>query len=193
VPNPFARPSGSELYLVRAAEGVHGDDESVWWSRTEPSDEEVEPEHAHERDIMRSLDQLAETIDRLAAQLDAHHDERAERLEAIEFLLREVVLGAAPAPRAVVLGGVIDPAVLEPADITVIADPVPLEIDTPVEVRSRFHDRWIVGFAIAEAIEAPLGTCRYRLTRLSDGIPLPILFEACDVRAAAIERLPVEP
>ena len=69
-----------------------------------------------------------------------------------------------------------------------------IEVDTPVEVRSRFHDRWIYGFAIAEAIETGAGPCRYRLTRRSDGIPLPILFDACDVRAAApaFERNPVD-
>jgi hypothetical protein len=53
-----------------------------------------------------------------------------------------------------------------------------------VEVRSRFHDRWISGFSISESVDTP-GRCRYRLTRLSDGIPLPILFEACDVRAVS--------
>jgi hypothetical protein len=50
-------------------------------------------------------------------------------------------------------------------------------------VRSRFHDRWIGGFTIAETVNTP-GRRRYRLTRRSDGIPLPILFDACDVRAA---------
>jgi hypothetical protein len=202
---PFARPTGGDLYLVRAPDGTHSEDDAVWWSRTEPGAEiaptrvdakpeaiEIEPDDL----VTASLDRIAETIDRLAAQLDAHNSERAERLDAIEFLLREVVLGATPsAARTVVFGGVMDPDAIEPpTDIMIISDRAPLEIDTPVEVRSRFHDRWIVGFAIAEAIEAPAGSCRYRLTRRSDGIPLPILFEACDVRAAAgaYERQAVE-
>ena len=69
-------------------------------------------------------------------------------------------------------------------EISIVTDGSLLDADTAVEVRSRFHDRWISGFSIAEAVDTP-GRCRYRLTRLSDGIPLPILFEACDVRAAS--------
>jgi hypothetical protein len=197
---PFGRPAPGDLYLVRTAD-ARRDDGATWWSLTEPGVGELEPaydagpEPAMVDEVAQSLDRIAETIDRLAAQLDAHHQKRAERLEAIEFLLREVVFGGAPDSRTVVLGGVVDSAAIEPAngDITIIAEPVQLEVDTPVEVRSRFHDRWICGFAIAEAIESPVGPCRYRLTRRSDGIPLPILFEACDVRAAALyERQPAD-
>jgi len=97
----------------------------------------------------------------------------------------------AAAPRSIVLGGVVDPNELEDDDegITILPDSYPLEIDVAVEVRSRFHDRWISGFSIAEAVDSA-GRLRYRLTRRSDGIPLPILFESCDVRAvsSAYER-----
>ena len=208
---PLRRPLGGDLYLVRAS-SEHGAEESVWWSLDDPAagtDTETDyPSAGHpdaaptgrsdDDNLTRSLDRISATVDRLAAQLAAYHTERAEHLDAIEFLLKEVVLGgAAPAPRSVVLGGVVDRDGLEPPtpDITIIAEHLPLEVDTPVEVRSRFHDRWIYGFAIAEAIENGAGPCRYRLTRRSDGIPLPILFDACDVRAAAtttFERNPVD-
>ena len=84
------------------------------------------------------------------------------------------------------LGGVVDPddARRDDDGISILPDGFPLEVDIAVEVRSRFHDRWIAGFSIAEAVDDP-GRCRYRLTRRSDGIPLPILFEACDVRAVS--------
>jgi len=213
--HPVRPPSGGDLYLVRASTS-HGTHDSVWWSLDQPEspnadrpdtdcpdtdcpDAEGAPAHApaDDGDLTKSLAGIAATIDRLSAQLDAYHRERAEHLDAIEFLLKEVVLGgAASAPNRVVLGGVIDSDAIEAPspDITILADHLPLEVDTPVEVRSRFHDRWIYGFAIAEAIETGAGPCRYRLTRRSDGIPLPILFDACDVRAAApaFERNPVD-
>ena len=137
-----------------------------------------------ERDaeFLKGLDRIADSIERVAAQLDSYHHERAEHLDAIEFLLREMVIGTVPpsASRPTVLGGVIDS---EEREISLVVDEVALAVDAAVEVRSRFHDRWIGGFTIAEAVNTP-GRRRYRLTRRSDGIPLPILFDACDVRAA---------
>jgi hypothetical protein len=145
-------------------------------------------------EVAKALDRIADSIERVAAQLDSYHLERAEHLDAIEFLLREMVIGTVPstAARSVSLGGVVDRAELDrDRGITIIPDGYPLEVDTAVEVRSRFHDRWISGFSIAEAVDTP-GRCRYRLTRRSDGIPLPILFDACDVRplSNAHERQP---
>ena len=191
----------------RAAYTSQPGEDSAWWRRAElarDSDEIVNKlivgeerfsEPAPERDfeLAKALDRIADSIERVAAQLDSYHQERAEHLDAIEFLLREMVISTVPAtaPRSIVLGGVIDPDELDDDDegISIVPDGFPLEIDVAVEVRSRFHDRWISGFSIAEAVEAP-GRCRYRLTRRSDGIPLPILFEACDVRAvsSAYER-----
>jgi hypothetical protein len=131
---------------------------------------------------VKGLDRIVDSIERVAAQLDSYHQERAEHLDAIEFLLREMLIGTVPAAasRPIVLGGVIDG---EEREISLVADDVALGIDAAVEVRSRFHDRWIGGFTIAEAVNAP-DRRRYRLRRRSDGIPLPILFDACDVRAA---------
>jgi hypothetical protein len=188
----FSSRSASDLYLVPGGSET-GRDNAVWLSRTEPDARDTAPDPdavgtaREEPEVAKALDRVAETIDRLAAQLDAHNDERAEQLEAIEFLLREMLLGGTTSARPVVLGGVMDPdAPRDPAvEITLVTDGFPLETDTPVEVRSRFHDRWICGFAVAEAIENGAGPCRYRLTRRSDGIPLPILFDARDVRAAS--------
>jgi hypothetical protein len=139
-------------------------------------------------ELLEGLDRVADAIERVAAQLDSYHQERAEHLDAIEFLLREIVMGTVSAPgnRSTVLGGVIDGRTLDPQEreISLVPDDYGLEVDAVVEVRSRFHDRWIGGFTIAEAVNTP-GRHRYRLTRRSDGIPLPILFDACDVRAAS--------
>ncbi len=139
-------------------------------------------------ELTRALHRIGDAIDRVGAQLDSYHQERAEHLDAIEFLLREMLIGsvAPSAARSVVLGGVIDGdgGDADDEEISLVPDLTALEIDQAVEVRSRFHDRWIGGFSIAEVVEAP-GRQRYRLTRRSDGIPLPILFDACDIRAAS--------
>jgi hypothetical protein len=201
----FTSTPGDQLYVVRNAD-EHRADAAVWWSRTDP---DAGPDDASalvpdptasaaaigdgDAEVAKSLERIAETIDRLAAQLDAHHTERAEHLDAIEFLLREMLLGGTASARPVVLGGVVDSHPIDgpTPDITLVAEAFPLEVDTPVEVRSRFHDRWICGFAVAEAIAGSPGPCRYRLTRRSDGIPLPLLFDAHDVRAATVfERQP---
>jgi hypothetical protein len=191
----FATRPDTDLYVVHGA-AEHRADEAVWWSRTDPAADSTNARAVltdDDAEVTKSLDRIAETIERLAAQLDAYHTERAEHLDAIEFLLREMVLGGTSSARPVVLGGVVDPDApddLTP-DITLVADGLLLEVETPVEVRSRFHDRWICGFAVAEAVDRGPGPCRYRLTRRSDGIPLPLLFDARDGRAAAVpDRLP---
>jgi hypothetical protein len=165
--------SDSAPTAIPDAGGVDGDD---------PAPELA----ARDVELMRGLDRIADSIERVAAQLDSYHQERAEHLDAIEFLLREMVIGSVPSPatRPVVLGGVIEREIdVGEREISLVVDEVALAVDAAVEVRSRFHDRWIGGFTIAETVNTP-GRRRYRLTRRSDGIPLPILFDACDVRAA---------
>ena len=152
---------GGDLHLVRASLSNRPDaDESIQWRRTETERDEVTPQdaaqntafdeptpvHLAERDaeLTKGLDRIADTIERLAVQLDSYHHELAEHLDAIEFLLREIVIGTVPASaaRPVVLGGIIDPEAIDLTgpEITIIADGYPLEVDMPVEVRSRFHD-----------------------------------------------------
>jgi hypothetical protein len=192
--------------FVRASRSDRDSDPSTWWRRAEAErnataligpDDDVDFDLAvggsarlvleRDAELSKGLDRIADSIERVAAQLDSYHQERAEHLDAIEFLLREMVIGTVPssASRPIVLGGVIDPDPLEPGDheISLVNDARPLEIDAAVEVRSRFHDRWIGGFTVSESVNTP-GRRRYRLTRRSDGIPLPILFDECDVRAA---------
>jgi hypothetical protein len=180
--------------------------EQTWWQPVDaPPDDDIAPLLAAAEPFLlppapaitltAALERIAESVDGLAAQLDAYHLERAQHLDAIEFLLRELVIGSMRPTAAppVVYGGVVEPGALAGDDITIIPDAGPLVAGRSVEVRSRFHDRWISGFAIAEVVDEPTRT-RYRLTRRSDGIPLPILFDACDVRAAAtaLERNPVD-
>jgi hypothetical protein len=183
-----SQPKGPQLSIAPEPEPT------TWWQQSDaPLDVARElaalPDEPLDSNIGLALavDRIAESIERIAAQLDAHHVERAQHLDAIEFLLREMVIGTVQptAASAVVLGGVVAP-VDAPGDdeISIIPDATPLTVQRIVEVRSRFHDRWISGFMIAEVVEEP-GRLRYRLTRRSDGIPLPILFDASDVRAAS--------
>jgi hypothetical protein len=192
-----------KLALRKALDGVRGrssepvSTEQAWWQPVDaPPDDDIAPLLAAESEpfllppapaitLTAALERIAESIDGLAAQLDAYHVERAQHLDAIEFLLRELVIGSMQPTAAppLVLGGVIEPQALGEDDIAIIPDG-PLVAGRSVEVRSRFHDRWISGFSIAEVVDDPTRT-RYRLTRRSDGIPLPILFDACDVRGAA--------
>jgi hypothetical protein len=193
------------LALRKALDGVRrGQSAALPAERGAPPADDIDLAAPHaesarlERDaeLLKGLDRIADSIERVAAQLDSYHQERAEHLDAIEFLLREMVIGTIPgsspvaASRPTVLGGVIDTEEhevslvdAEKREISLVGDEVTLAVDAAVEVRSRFHDRWIGGFTIAEAVNTP-GRRRYRLTRRSDGIPLPILFDACDVRAA---------
>jgi hypothetical protein len=193
-----------KLALRKALDGVRGrTSESVaadqaWWQPVDAApDDDIAPLLAAETEpfllppapaitLTAALERIAESIDGLAAQLDAYHVERAQHLDAIEFLLRELVIGSIQPTAAppLVLGGVVEPHALGGDDIAIIPDRGPLVAGRTVEVRSRFHDRWISGFSIAEVVDDPTRT-RYRLTRRSDGIPLPILFDACDVRGAA--------
>lgn len=52
---------------------------------------------------------------------------------------------------------------------------------TAVEVRSRFVERWVHGFEVAEVLEDPAGP-RYRLLRSSDRTVLPEVFGLPEVR-----------
>lgn len=52
-----------------------------------------------------------------------------------------------------------------------------LRVGAPVEVRSRFDDRWTHGFSVAVAYDDA-----YQLRRLSDGSILPAWFPAAMVR-----------
>lgn len=129
---------------------------------------QLEAREAGERhDLVLALD----SVHRLAEQLEA---ERAERTLLTEALLR-IAEGIAAGrrelderPRAI--GGTIAPT--------------PLVADGRIEVRSRFGNRWVDGFAIHEVVLGDDGTVGYRLRRANDGFVLPAVFPEEDVRAA---------
>jgi hypothetical protein len=141
-------------------------------------------------ELANALHHVADALESIAATFDVERRDRRQQLDAVEFLLREMVIGFAQptAVSPIVVGGSIDPAALPASplgavDIDLSDSPIP--VDTPVEVRSRFHDRWVHGFAVAEYV---VGAERsgYRLRRLSEADQLPLLFEQDDVRRATL-------
>ena len=162
----------------------------------------------HDMELVNALHRVADAFESIAASLETDRRDRREQLDTVEFLLREMVIGFAhpTATRPVVLGGTIDPGALdapslngrglnggEPngcgrngdgaAGIDIDLSEGPIPVDTFVEVRSRFHDHWVHGFAVAEYIPGPRRR-GYRLRRLTDTEQLPLLFDAADVRRA---------
>jgi hypothetical protein len=152
--------------------------------------------HSHDlaerHDLAGVLDRLAGALEGLTEGLEAERRERLVQIGLVECLLREMIIaGASPVPgRAKVVGGSIDVRQLdsESAESEVdlrgldnLDSDAELTVGMSVEVRSRFHDRWSSGFRIAEVVNDS-GCRRFRLTRRSDGISLPLLFDATDVR-----------
>jgi hypothetical protein len=144
----------------------------------------------HDLELVNALHRVAESFERIAESLESDRRDRQVQLDAVEFLMREMVLGAAhpTAVSSAVLGGTIDSTALvgsNDSDIDIDLSEAPLRVGTLVEVRSRFHDHWVHGFAITEYIPGP--TRRgYRLRRHTDSEPLPLLFDAADVRRAIV-------
>lgn len=141
-------------------------------------------------ELVSALHRVADAFASIAESLEADRGERHQQLDAVEFLLREMVLGIAlPASGPPgVLGGSIDPAAIDAnafGRVEIDLSDSPIAIGTAVEVRSRFHDRWVVGFAVAEYV---VGTDRrgYRLRRLAEPDQLPLLFDEDDVRGATL-------
>jgi hypothetical protein len=58
---------------------------------------------------------------------------------------------------------------------------VKVRLGEGVQVRNRFEGDWVQGFEVAEVEEDGDGT-RFRLRRSSDGVVLPALFSAADLR-----------
>ena len=152
------------------------------------------------QDLSQALTQLANAITALHSRLDADVNERQLHLSSVEWLMRELIISF-PQPVAhepsTVVGGTIDrDAYQQFRDSDVVSLSSSDEIDLReaertvgmlVEVRSRFHDRWIRGFEIREIIDVG-DIRRFRLTRISDHMALPVLFDSIDIRP-----LPVQP
>ncbi len=66
------------------------------------------------------------------------------------------------------------------AEPEVASAPSPMT-EIAVEVRGKFGDRWVDGFEICEVMTTPAGP-RYRLRRRRDGVVLPELFDATNIR-----------
>jgi hypothetical protein len=144
----------------------------------------------HDLHLVDALHRVADAFENIAQSLEADRRARQVQLDTVEFLLRELVLGLAQptATPPVVLGGSIDPGALadgQPRRIDIDLSDAPIAVGAIVEVRSRFHDRWVHGFAVSEYIPGP--TRRgYRLRRITDTDQLPLLFDAADVRRATV-------
>jgi len=142
----------------------------------------------HDLELVNALHRVAEAFENIADGLESDRLDRRTQLDAVEFLMREMVLGFArpTAVPPVVLGGTIEPsaALAGPAVDIDLSDRA-LPVGTLVEVRSRFHDHWVHGFAVNEYFPGP-SRRGYSLRRHTDTEPLPLLFDACDVRRAII-------
>jgi hypothetical protein len=168
-------------------------------------------------EIVNALGRVADTFARIADGLDADRRERRAQfetdrqdrrtqLDAVEYLLREMAIGVGGATGVppVVVGGSIEPDAVGGAtdgaaaiDLTATADASDttdalIEIDAEVEVRSRFHDGWVHGFTVADYVRGRDGV-GYRLRRLAEAAPLPMLYDPGDVRRAMIATDPPPP
>ncbi len=157
-------------------------------------------------ELVQALTRVADTFSRIAdgldadrrerrAQFEADRRDRRTQLDAVEYLLREMTIGVGGATSVppVVVGGSIEPDAshrreLDEADIDLTE--LPIELDAPVEVRSRFHDGWVSGFTVADYVRGPDGN-GYRLRREAEDEPLPMRYDPADVRrAGATSELP---
>jgi hypothetical protein len=179
-------------------EGVRTELTTSWTHSFDELRREIVAEHEvaearaaeHDHEVVHALHRVADAFESIAASLESDRRDRREQLDAVEFLLREMVLGSMQptAARPVVEGGTIDPELSASglrAAVDIDLSDLPISVGTIVEVRSRFHDQWVHGFAVGEYIPGP--TRRgYRLRRITDTEQLPLLFDAADVRRAVI-------
>jgi hypothetical protein len=150
----------------------------------------------HDLELVNALQRVATAFESIAESLESDRLDRHAQIDAVEFLMREMVLGFAhpTAVAPVVLGGTVDPTALR-AETAVDIDlsDAPFRVGTLVEVRSRFHDHWVHGFAVTAYVPGP-SRRGYSLRRNTDTEPLPLLFDALDVRRAIAPSVPlVEP
>ncbi len=158
-------------------------------------------EALRDHELASAMTQLAGAISSMQNRLDADISERHLHLSSVEWLMRELIIGFPPTypEPASIIGGTIDRDANAPIDATTMeareltaSEEIDLReaervIGMMVEVRSRFHDRWIRGFQIRDIIDVG-DIRRFRLTRISDHMTLPVLFDSTDIRP-----LPVQP
>ena len=170
-------------------------------AKTQSAATAIEATRNHDtQELAQALTMLANAITALHSRLDADVNERQLHLSSVEWLMRELMISFPPPALhepSTLLGGTIE---REPQtqfrDSDIVSLTASDEIDLReaeravgmlVEVRSRFHDRWIRGFEIREIIDVG-DIRRFRLTRISDHMALPVLFDSIDIRP-----LPVQP
>ena len=184
-------------------------------AREEAVDRDLELVHALTR-VADTFSRIADGLDsdrrERRAQFEADRRDRRTQLDAVEYLLREMTIGIGGATSVppVVVGGSIDPGSLDSGsidsgalgrraldevdqvdvDLTDHPTDLPIELDAPVEVRSRFHDGWVSGFTVADYVRGPDGN-GYRLRREAEDESLPMRYDPADVRrAGATNELP---
>jgi len=158
------------------------------WSASSPSPPPPPPQPpqpAVPAELLRVLESVTSMCDHVVEYIEADRVERRMMIDALTRLVR--TLGdALPAPTTPaangerLIGGSFtagtEPEPHVDIDLVESADP-----ETPVEVKCRFGDRWVDGFEICEAVSEG-DDVRYRLRRRIDGVVLPELFDAADIR-----------
>jgi hypothetical protein len=131
-------------------------------------------------EVVRVLEAVTALCDRVVDYIEA---DRAERRLVVEALTRISQSLDRPPGTAI-------PAPVAPGGERVLGGSMPggdngtvdlREKETRVEVRCRFGDRWVDGFEIFDVVTDAFGI-RYRLRRRIDGVVLPELFLATDIR-----------
>jgi hypothetical protein len=141
-------------------------------------------------ELIRVLEVVTSMCDHVIEYIEADRAERRLMLETLTTLSRtlreqhaEQPPMAVPAER--VVGGSMPATEAKVIDLR--------EPETAVEVRCRFGDNWVDGFEICEVINDPAGV-RYRLRRRVDGVVLPELFDASNIRhVETFEQLTATP
>jgi hypothetical protein len=126
-------------------------------------------------DVVRVLDAVTALCDRVVEYIEADRTERRLVIDALTRVAQSLDASATRAPDdgSRVLGGSMPATDENTVDLR--------ERATAVEVRCRFGDRWVDGFEIFDVVSDQFGV-RYRLRRRVDGVVLPELFRATDIR-----------
>jgi hypothetical protein len=144
------------------------------------------PQPAAPAELVRVLEVVTTMCDHVVEYIESDRVERRMMIDALTRLVRllgDPLPAATPAAHAErLIGGsfMVGPEPDRAVDIDLTAPDIS-ETDTPVEVKCRFGGRWVDGFEISEAV-ADGDAVRYRLRRRIDGVVLPELFDAGDVR-----------
>ena len=134
-------------------------------------------------ELVRVLDVVTTMCDHVIEYIEADRAERRLMIEALTRLARslgEAVATPSGSNGERVIGGSMP---VGPGDVLDIREEEPPLVlgEQAVEVRCRFGERWVDGFEICDVVNDSSGV-RYRLRRRIDGVVLPELFDAADIR-----------